>query len=72
MGWVGLGWGGAHQVRIFRLLHHRNVIELDVEVLVNALEDPFELDVVLKLHCDFLVDESLEKATTPKSPPTGG
>lgn len=48
-------------MRILELLHHLNVIELDVEVLVHALQNALELDVVFELHGDLMVDERLEE-----------
>lgn len=53
-------------MRILELLHHLNVIELDVEVLVHALQNALELDVVFELHGDLMVDERLEE-TNPKN-----
>lgn len=50
------------QVRVLELLHDGNVVELDVEVLIHALERAAELNVILELHRDFLLDERLEEA----------
>ncbi len=49
-------------MRVLELLDDGNVVELDVEVLVHALQRAAELDVVLELHRDLLVDERLEEA----------
>lgn len=49
-------------MRILELVEDGNVVELDVEVLVDALEDAADLDVVLELDCDLLVDEGFEEA----------
>lgn len=49
-------------MRILELLEHLDVVELDVEVLVDALEDAADLDVVLELDRDLVVDEGLEEA----------
>jgi len=49
-------------MRVLQLLDNRNVIELDVEVLVDALEHAADLDVVFELDGDLTVDERLEKA----------
>lgn len=51
----------AH-VRVLELLDDGDVVELDVEILVHALERAAKLDVVLELHRDLLVDERLEEA----------
>jgi hypothetical protein len=48
-------------MRIFEFLHHRYVVELDVEILIHAFEGPAELNVVLELHGHLVVDESLEE-----------
>lgn len=50
-------------MRILELLDDLNVIELNVEVLIDALEDALELDVVFELDGDFVVDEGFEEAT---------
>ena len=52
----------THKVGVLDLLDDANVIELDVEVLVDALEGTADLDVVFKLDCDDCVDERLEEA----------
>ena len=52
----------AHHMRVLDLLHDLDVVELDVEVLVDALEDAADLDVVFELDCDLVVDEGLEEA----------
>lgn len=49
-------------MRILELLDHRDVVELDVEVLVDALEDAADLDVVFELDRDLMVDERFEEA----------
>lgn len=49
------------QVRVPHLLVHRDVVQLDVEVLVHALERARDLDVVLELDRDRLVDQGLEE-----------
>lgn len=47
---------------VLELLDNLDIVELDVEVLVHALEDALELDVVLELDRDLVVDEGLEEA----------
>ena len=49
-------------MRILELLDHRDVVELDVEVLVDALKDAADLDVVFELDRDLMVDECFEEA----------
>jgi len=49
-------------VRVFDFLQHLDAVELDVEKLVDRLERSAYLDVVLQLHCDFMVHQRLEKA----------
>jgi hypothetical protein len=49
-------------VRVLELLNDLDVIELDIEVLIHALENTLELDIVLKLYGDLMVDKCLEKA----------
>lgn len=47
---------------VLKLLHHRDILQLDVEVLVDALESAADLDIVLELDRDLVVDEGLEEA----------
>ena len=49
-------------MRILQLLDDADVIELDVEVLVDALEGAADGDVVFELDGDFMVDERFEEA----------
>jgi hypothetical protein len=49
-------------MRILELIHNRNILQLDVQVLVHALELAADLDVVLELDRDLVVDEGLEEA----------
>lgn len=46
---------------VLDLLDDADVLELDVEVLVDALEGAADLDVVLELDCDLVVDQGLEE-----------
>jgi hypothetical protein len=47
---------------ILDLLDDADVLQLDVEVLVDALERAPDLYVVLELDCDLMVDQGLEEA----------
>lgn len=49
-------------MRVLDLVDDGDVVELDVEVLVDALERAADLDVVLELDGDRRVDERLEEA----------
>lgn len=51
-----------YQVRILELLDDGDVVELDVEELVDALQRAADRDVVLELDRDFVVDEGFEEA----------
>ena len=51
----------TYQVRVLELLEDLDIIKLDVEVLVDALQGPPDLDVILELDGDLVVDEGLEK-----------
>lgn len=48
-------------MRVLDFLNDADVFQLDVEVLVYALERAADLNVVLELDCDFVVDQSLEE-----------
>lgn len=47
---------------VLELLDDLDVVELDIEVLVDALEDAADLDVVFELDRDLVVDEGFEEA----------
>lgn len=49
-------------MRVFHLLHHTDIIQLDIQVLIHALQRPADGDVVFQLHGDFVVDERFEEA----------
>jgi hypothetical protein len=46
---------------ILDLLDDLDVVQLDVEVLIDALERAPDLDVILELDCHLMVDERLEE-----------
>lgn len=52
----------TYQMWIPYLLHDADIVELDVEVLVHALEGAADRDVVLELDGYFVVDEGFEEA----------
>jgi hypothetical protein len=43
-------------MRVLDLLDDADVLQLDVKILVDALERATDLDVVLELDCDLVVD----------------
>ena len=49
-------------MRVLELVDDADVVELDVEVLVDALERAADADVVLELDRHLVVDERLEEA----------
>lgn len=51
----------TYQMRPPNLIHRLRVIQLDVEVLIDALQRPADLDFVLELHGDFVLDEGFEE-----------
>lgn len=53
----------AYQVGPPQLVDGLGVVQLDVQVLVDALERAADLDFVLELYGDFVLDERLEEAT---------
>ena len=54
-------------MRVLHLFHHRNVVQLDVEVLVHALQRAAHRDIVLELDGDLMVHQCLEEAAWCKS-----
>ena len=58
----------TYEMGVLELVDDGDVVELDVEVLVDALEGTAEADVVLKLDSDLVVDEGFkEAAVVPRS-----
>lgn len=47
---------------ILDIVDDADVVELNVEILIDALERSADLDVILELNCDLVVDERLEEA----------
>jgi len=47
---------------ILQLINNRDVIQLDIEVLIDALEGAADGDVVFELHCHRGVDQGFEEA----------
>lgn len=56
----GVFW--AYQMRPPPLIRRLGIIQLDIEVLVYALEGAADADFVLELDGDFVVDEGFEEA----------
>ena len=48
-------------MRILHLFHNTNIIQLDIQILVNTLQRPPDLDIVLQLDRDFVIDEGFEE-----------
>ena len=51
----------THQLRVLLSVHHVDVVELDVQVLVDGVQGPRECHVVLQLHSDLLPHQGLEE-----------
>lgn len=51
-------------MRVFQLLDHCNVVQLDVQILVHALQCAADGDVIFELNRDFVVDQRLEETGT--------
>jgi len=49
-------------MRVFQLIHNRDVVQLDIQILIHALQCPTDRDVVLEFDGDFVVDQRLEEA----------
>jgi hypothetical protein len=47
---------------VLHLFHDRNIVQLDIEVLVHALQRAAHRDVVLELDGDLMVHQCLEEA----------
>ena len=52
---------------VLHLFHHRNIVQLDVEVLVHAFQSAAHRNVVLELDGDLMVHQCLEEAAWCKS-----
>lgn len=57
----------THQMWVLHLFDYRNIVQLDVEVLVHALQRAAHRDVVLELDGDLMVHQCLEEAAWCKS-----
>lgn len=55
-------------MRVLHLLDNGNIIQLDVEVLIHALQRATHGNVILELHRHLVVDESLEEAVGSRLP----
>jgi hypothetical protein len=47
---------------ILQFIHHRDIIQLDVQILIHALQSTSNGDVVFELDRDFVVHQRLEEA----------
>lgn len=52
----------TYQMRPPQLIHRLCIVQLDVQVLVHALECSADLDFVLEFDGDFVLDERFEEA----------
>lgn len=50
------------QVRVLEVILYRDILELDIQVLVNRLECAGNLDIIFELDCDLLIDKGFEEA----------
>jgi hypothetical protein len=44
----------SYHVRVLEVVQNGNIVELDVEVLVDALQGSADRDIILELHRDLL------------------
>jgi hypothetical protein len=51
----------TYQMWIFHFLYNSDIIKLDIQVLVDALQGTADLDIILKLDRDFVVDQGFEE-----------
>jgi hypothetical protein len=49
-------------MRVLDFLHDADVLQLDIKILVDALQRAANLDVVLEFDCDLVVDQGFEEA----------
>lgn len=52
----------TYQMRPPNFIYCLSIVQLDIQVLVDALQCPADLDFVLEFHGDFMLDEGLEEA----------
>lgn len=55
-------WHKTYQMWVFDFLHHCDIIQLDVQVLIHALQRAADRDIILELDGDFVVDQRFEEA----------
>jgi len=49
-------------MRILNLIHDRNILQLDIQKLIDALKGTSNGNVVFQFHCHFVVHEGFEEA----------
>lgn len=60
--WGVVGHRPSYKMWILKLLDNADIIQLDVQVLVNALQCAADLNIILELDGDLMVHEGLEEA----------
>jgi hypothetical protein len=48
-------------MRILNFLHHTDIVQLNVQILVDRLQRPADLDIILELDGDLVVNEGFEE-----------
>ena len=61
---MGTKLSKAYQMWPAHLVDSLGVIQLDVQVLIYALQRPADLDLVLEFDGDFVLDERFEETDT--------
>lgn len=51
----------TYQMRPPHLVYSLGIVQLDVQILIDALQCSADLHFVLELNCDFVLDERLEE-----------
>ncbi len=62
---MGMQLSEAYQMWPPHLVDGLGIIQLDVQVLIHALQRPADLDLVLEFDGDFVRDERFEETNTP-------
>lgn len=50
-------------MRVFELIHDRDIVQLDVQVLIDALQCAAYRYIVFEFYRHFRIDKSLEETT---------
>lgn len=57
-------------MRVFELFDHSDIVELDIQVLIHALQSTLDGDIILQFDRDLAIDKRLEETSSCQLPMT--